>query len=133
VQQPGDPEADHHGAVPGLHGEQRLRVHAGGQHLEQRRPVAGQAGGQRVQAGLVHRHQVGEHAVGVPAEQPAVGAQLRQVAPAQLAVPAEHGRVDQHRGAGWEQAAGSGPVYPAGHLVAEHPGPRDRDLAGGDL
>ena len=123
VQQPAHAQADHDRRIAWRDAQPGLRVHAGGQHLEQGRVGGGQAVRQRVQARLVHRDQFGEDAVHIPAEQGAAAAQVGQVTAAQVAPAAEQGRVDQDR-----SPRGHGPrwpwgLHPAGHLVAQHPGP----------
>jgi hypothetical protein len=108
-------------------------VHAGGQHLQQAGVGGGQPAGKRVQAGLVHRHQLREAAVHVAAEQRPVAAQLRPVPAAQVAVAAERGRVDQHPAARRDQPTGARLHHRARHLMPQHPGGVHGDLPGGDL
>ena len=92
-------------------------MHAGGQHLDQRRLVGGDLGGQRVQQGLRDGDVFREAAVEVAAEQPAAAAQLRQVPAALPAHAAERGRVHHDRGPGRRLSSLPGNLRPSGYIV----------------
>jgi len=108
-------------------------VDAGRQHLEERGGVRGDRIRDGVEQCLVNGYQFREAAVGLTAEQPAVAAQVRQVAAAQVAATAEDSRVDHDGSAGRGTAGATGNLDPAGHLVAEDTARGDRDLASNDL
>ena len=127
VQQPGDAEPHHDDRLARKDVAQPLGVQTRRHRLDQRCDRRIELVGQRIDVGRRRHHVVGEAAIDVAPDQATVGAQVRLARPTGVAGPATVCRIDDHRRAAGNTAAGHG--HRANRLVAHDARIGDRNAA----